>query len=80
MRCDVTTLASWRVTHVGADVRDLPAARAWIGTRGWELERQFDGDIDGADRFDNYIEGVVADALGDGGMDVGAGAHSGGGF
>ena len=45
-----------------------------------ELEQQFDGVIDGADRFGNYIEGVIADALGDGGMDVGAGAHSGGGF
>ncbi len=28
----------------------------------------------------DYIEGVVADALGDWGMGVGAGAHGGGGF
>ena len=59
-----------------ADPGRLAAEQDWDS----ELEQQFDGVIDGADRFGNYIEGVIADALGDGGMDVGAGAHSGGGF
>ena len=58
-----------------ADPGRLVAEQDWDS----ELERQFDGDIDGADRFDDYIEGVVADALGGGGMDVGAGAYDGGG-
>ena len=59
-----------------ADPGRLAAEQDWDS----ELEQQFDGVIDGADRFGNYIEGVIADALGDGGMDVGAGAHSGGDF
>ena len=46
-----------------------------------ELERLFDGDEGGGDEADhNCMEGVIADALGDWGMGVGAGAHGGGGF
>ena len=40
-----------------------------------------DGDEGGGDEaHHNYMEEVIADALGDWGMDVGAGAHGGGGF
>ena len=46
-----------------------------------EFDRLFDGDEGGGDEADhNCMEGVIADALGDWGVDVGAGAHGGGGF
>ena len=42
---------------------------------------KFDGGEGGGDEaHHNYMEEVIADALGDWGMDVGAGAHGGGGF
>ena len=46
-----------------------------------ELERVFDGDEGGGDdAHGEYIDGVVADALGDGEMGVSSGAHGGAGF
>ena len=46
-----------------------------------ELERVFDGDEGGGDdAHGEYIDGMVADALGDGEMGVSPGAHGGAGF
>ena len=46
-----------------------------------ELERVFDGDEGGGDdAHGEYIDGVVADALGGGEMGVSSGAHGGAGF